>query len=252
MPNVAKQIYTYKHLKEYFDQYDHFYVGSNNCPLLTIEFKDYKKILKKAKNKKLTFLVPPLPQNLFGDLNSFLEIAEESKAKKLEIVFNDWGTYNYLKSSNFKLITGPWFASQKKDPLYSFLGDHDKTCKMSNYNNPLFRQFFQEHGIDTIELENVKQGIFIDDIKHLKINCYYPWVTFSITRHCPFAAYSSNAKHRDIINKCNKECQKLKQLEYQNNTYKSVYKGNAQLYFNNELAVEQFNLVIDNSIIAQE
>ena len=122
--------------------------------------------------KRLTLITPLLPDDYFNYLNKIIKIIKINRAENIfELVFNDWGVFDYLKNKNIKLIAGIFIANQKKDPYYAhFKTKFDKICTYNVINNPSFADWLLKNKIDTIELENIGQSLALDNLTNLKIN----------------------------------------------------------------------------------
>ncbi|MBD3359217.1 MAG: hypothetical protein GF365_00705 [Candidatus Buchananbacteria bacterium] len=256
--NQAIQILTPQQFDTYLPKYDNFYIGSNTCPFLLPQPEIFQSYLKKSqKNKKrLTLLTPLLPNNYFEYLDKIIKIIKNNQAENIfELVFNDWGGWDYLKNKNIKLIAGIFIANQKKDPYYAhFKTKFDKICTYNVINNPLFADWLLKNEIDTIELENLGQGIALDNLKNLKINLYTPYIIFSLSRTCPLALIKQANNYLKIIKNCPNYClnPQNQPLQFTNKYYTSFYKGNFQTYKSTrQIEKNRFNKIINNSLLLE-
>lgn len=261
MPQKTKQaiqILNPQQFDTYLPKYDNLYIGSNTCPFLLPQPEVFQLYLKKSqKNKKrLTLLTPLLPDNYFSYLAKIIKIIKANQAENiLELVFNDWGVWDYLKNKNIKLIAGIFIANQKKDPYYAhFKTKFDKICTYNVINNPYYADWLIKNGINTIELENIDQGLAMDNLNKLKINLYTPYIIFSLTRTCPLALAKNNINYLKIIKNCPNYClqPENKPLTLKNKYYTSFYKGNFQAYKStSQIATSHFNKIINNSLLLE-
>ncbi len=257
-PKKALQIFNSTQFDQYFNQFDNFYIGSATCHFLLPSLKDFGYLLDKTQkeNKMLSLLTPIMPQDAFPHLEKLIKLVEEKQALNFfELIFNDWGVFQDFKDvADLKLICGSFIINQKKDPYYLSLKDqYDATSTMSVANNPDYAEFLLSQGIDTIELENICQGISLKNLEKLKINLHTPYISFSLTRHCPQALIEQGKNFQQIITQCDKYCQnEPKQIwQLKNEHYQSFYRGNWQVYKSQAPLPNNINKIIYNQLLIE-
>ena len=168
-----------------------------------------------------------------------------------EVVFNDWGVLNLLrrefpllnpvqgrlmnKSLRDPRVTGVYAASDAPAPALVSL-------KRSNLDCASYTGFLSELGVDSVELDNLPQGVDLSFAENgVKANAYIPFGFISTSRICMAAGI-----HYDKIDKfqpgapCHHECQThLLEYAYTNTPFSNrdqmfYLKGNSYFYVHTE------------------
>lgn len=232
---------------------DRIYIG-NDCCQNKINVKNIKELISFYSNKtKITLLLPFFTDTCFYKLEEILcFIKENIKSKYFEIVFNDWGTFYYLRKyyPKISLVMGRLLTKQKKDPriniILNNLQEKFKIIKSKNNENKIIFtkkvpaslndifsrssietnklfDFLYKNNVSRIEIDNIKTDIKLERNKNIKVSLYYPYVLLTLTRYC-------GALYNKKDNVCNKNC-KNTILNLNDNFY---IKANA-LYYKNEI-----------------
>lgn len=243
---------------------DRVYIG-NDCCENKINVKNIKELISFYNNKeKITLLLPFFTDTCFYKLEEILcFIKENVKLKDFEIVFNDWGTFYYLRKyyPKISLVMGRLLTKQKKDPRiniilnnlqekFKIIKSKDKenkivfTKKIPASLNDIFSRssietdklfdFLHKNNVSRIEIDNIKTDIKIEKNEKIKVSLYYPCVLLTLTRYCG-AFYNK----KDTV--CNKNC-KNTIINLNDNFY---IKANA-LYYKNETLPKQSILKSNN------
>jgi len=118
--------------------------------------------------------------------------------------------------------------------------------------NNYFIKFLKEQDIKRIELDNLLQGIRLDNIKDMDVSLYLPYGYITTSRYC-FSNFNNRKKGRAIgIYPCEKECQRC-YFVLRNNTMTVplFLKGNT-IFFENKIWQLLDNKGIVNRIIYQQ
>ena len=243
---------------------DRVYIG-NDCCQNKINVKNIKELISFYNNKtKITLLLPFFTDTYFYKLEEILCYIEENvKSKHFEIVFNDWGTFYYLRKyyPKISLVMGRLLTKQKKDPRINIILNNlqekfkiittknkDKkivfTKKVPASLNDIFSRssietdklfdFLHKNNVSRIEIDNIKTDIKLEKNKNIKVSLYYPYVLLTLTRYC-------GALYNKKDNVCNKNC-KNTILNLNDNFY---IKSNA-LFYKNETLPKQSILKLNN------
>ena len=226
--------------------FSRIYFGAEFCERLIPRTEDLKMVIDfcEKNDMGLTLLTPFVTDMGMEKLKKLFRLLEKLDVKGLEIVFNDWGVFRFIKRKyRFNLSIGRLLTKQKKDPSFiedvidkNFLNlDEDtriiiKECSIDA--SPLLTSFILKNGISRIELDNVYQGIEVEF--NIKKSLYYPFVPVTTTRFCKATSYALKQSYIRGKNPCNKEC--LGSVySYTINNVRLFLKGNTQFYCNNML-----------------
>jgi hypothetical protein len=243
-------------------QFDRLYIGNDYCEE-NFKVNNIKKIICAYKNKKITLLLPFLTDLGIKKLYDILTFLNKFNLKDFEIVFNDWGTFFFLKKyyPKTKLILGRLLTKQRKDPRIEVIlknkQDSFKILKNCVNNNvvrtkltppsllDLFSRnvieseeitnFLLENNILRIEIDNLAWDMFSNLSKKIKVSMYYPYVLLNVTRYCG----AINGKYEKI---CNKDCLNTPKYISEN----IFMKGNS-LYYKN-IIIPNKNVLKSNNI----
>ena len=241
---------------------DRVYIGNDYCQN-KINIKNIKELISFYNNKvKITLLLPFFTDTYFYKLEEILcFIKGNVKLKHFEIVFNDWGTFYYLRKyyPKFSLVMGRLLTKQKKDPriniILNNLQDKFKILKSKNNENKIIFtkkvpgslndifsrssietnklfDFLHKNNVSRIEIDNIETNIKLEKNKNIKVSLYYPYVLLTLTRYCG-AFYNEKNKV------CNRNC---KHINLNDNFY---IKANA-LYYKNENLPKKYLLKSNN------
>ena len=183
-------------------------------------------------------------------LERILNLLKSYKLKNFEIVFNDWGTFYYLRKyyPNVKLILGRLLTKQRKDPRINIIlqnkQDRFKVFKSFSESKIVYTKkspktllklfsgnyietneildFLIKNNTSRIEVDNLVWDMIFNLPKNIKVSMYYPYILLNVTRYCG----AINGKYEKI---CNKDC-----LRKSKNISENIFlKGNSLYYRNN-------------------
>ena len=100
---------------------ERIYIGNDYCQLNLNEKEIINLIVYYKDKKQITLLLPFLTNLGLEKLSNILKQSCVVDNDAFEIVFNDWGTFFYLRKNypKVKLVLGRLLTNQKKDPRIS-------------------------------------------------------------------------------------------------------------------------------------
>ena len=137
--------------------------------------------------------------------------------KKIEIIVNDWGVLNYIKSNTSMIVPvlGRLLNKRIKDPRRRWTW-HDKNDESlrSNClsNNDYFRKFVNEYGVERFEFEVYENK---EDVKSLILkgnmnSLHFPFYQMMTSLYCPlFYEYNNFVQNRLMIHNCPHICKEI-------------------------------------------
>ncbi len=227
-------------LEKDFSEYDRLYIWDQYCEHNMFYFFDDKVFLENIidLNKKITITTPVISEKwlikFFSFLNDFI-----NNITDLEIVINDLWVFHKLRKKypQIKLVWWNFLSWQNKDPYLKVFNENvehkNLTIDSSYYENLLNKE-----KIENIELYNVFQWINVNH--NFNINLYYPFIVYSINRHCPNAIIKEKLDYVKIVEDCS-WCKDLAkndlnmQLKIGNELVTQYYRWNKQFYKNDNL-----------------
>jgi len=206
---------------------DRLYFGNEFCENLIPDLSALREwyVFAKKKKKDFTFVTPFVTNaglDRLGTLFTFL-----NQEHDVEIVFNDWGVFHFLKNnfSNLTPIIGRLLTKQRRDPRISkiLLGEqktfvtNTKKQKMiifpkkvpptlfehhqaSVINVPIFQKFLLSQEIKRVEIDNLIWNMNIEITPEIGVSIYFPYGYIATGRMCWKVSLSYSP--------CKKVCQK--------------------------------------------
>lgn len=225
-----------------FSKYGRIYIGADSCPNLlptVIELEGYLSFAKKN-NLKVTLLTSFCFDLHIDNFEELLPLLNEFKNDlDIEVVINDWGIFQVVRSLGFKLVLGRLLTKQKKGPRVEDIEDTLNESQLKAYKevpSEFYEDFLLEHNFVRIELDNIPLGIEY----HGKIpaSLYYPYIFVSPSSLCLYFGKVSNTKKV-----CSRECLSnvlvLNDDDFKRTQYR---KGNSFFYKNKELPKNKNNI----------
>ncbi len=198
------------------------YYGSEFCPRLLPSLQKVDHVLHKMEKERLdiTFVTPTLYQE---DMKKFEEIinhlhryAEENK-KEIEVVFNNWGTFEILRDRKYITpVIGRLLAKYKRDPRFSYennelFAPYNTELRSGDLSVDLYRNFLTQSGICRAEVDCLPQGVPKDLSREdiIGLHLHFPFYIASTSRMCLLGALNRDfATVLDFKQPCKLECRK--------------------------------------------
>lgn len=244
---------TWQLIGEYFGvvAFTHCAYGNEFCEHLIPSAGQLEAIIAatRQQNVSLTLLTPYVTDAGLESLRPLFELlSEEGDA---EVVFNDWGVLNLLRSefSTLKPIQGRLMNKSLRDPrVTGVYAASDApapaiiSLRRSNLDCSSYTSFLSELGVDSAEVDNLPQGVDLAFAESgIKANAYVPFGFISTSRVCMAAGihYDKQEKFQPGA-PCHHECQThLLEYAYTNTPFsnrdqKFYLKGNSYFYVHTE------------------
>lgn len=222
--------------REYRRQYSRVYCGSEFCERLLPSPSEIENILSYCKKNKIRFsLVTPWCTDA-GTERIKKIIAR--LPKNTEIIFNDWGVFEAIKTCQFRPVIGRLLIYAKRDPrLNSVLSKREKEIvQTSTLNGSLFQDFLIKNGIHRAELDNIPQGYNFKMFEKIKLSLHLPYVYTTTSRKCLFANLKKLKINKKInISSCSRQClEQMITADIPDCSRRIILKGNSQFYLNTD------------------
>jgi len=188
---------------------DRIYFGNEFCDERIPSLDDLRVAISIAKerNKGFGFVTCYVSEykieKYYCLLNALAELLPGS-----EVIINDWGILKICLQNNLTPVLGRLLVRQKRDPRISsfmkLLPDLSKLrlhqTGLSNY----FKDFLKTQCINRIELDNLIQGIDINELQDVNFNysIYIPYGYVTTTRICFFRNKNLSKDKRFSILPC--------------------------------------------------
>ncbi len=239
-------------IKFWNKKYTRVYFGNEFCERLIPSIEALNRVLDFTLEKKIDFslaigLVAEENINYVEELLKALSIVRPHS----EVIMNDWGILKMGQKYKLKIALGRLLTKQQRDPRISVLIQDFPNDLANNYKkgclNKYFIKFLNENHIDRIELDNLLQGLSLDELDNNRISCslYFPYGYIATSRFCLLAS-SNGVENRLFINKdfCDKECKKYNFiLRDQSMPVPLFLNGNAIFFKNRNLKVISNNKI---------
>lgn len=236
--------------------YQRIYFGSEFCQNLIPEPEELKSALDycQKNNKGFTFVTPILSDKGMEKLKPMLSYISK-EAPESEILINDWGLLYWLRKelNHQNCLIGRLLSQQRRDPRNS---DLKKSLSAAAFNffqkamieSSFAEEYFKDHGIRRIELDNLTQGI-IREAPLLKASLHLPFVFLSMTRFCPFQNKQRGARKIPRLGDCAKKCRnQTLRLKNKKIPFEIILKSNAYFFLNTRLPRNLEGLNIDRLV----
>ena len=225
--------------------------GNEFCEHLIPSSEQLNAVLTAAAEREMnvTLLTPYASDAGIESLRPLFELLNERGES--EVVFNDWGVLNLLsrdfqrikpvqgrlmnKSLRDPRVTGVYAASDAPAPALVSL-------RRSNLDCASYTGFLSGLGVDSVELDNLPQGVDLSFAgSGVKASAYVPFGFISTSRICMAAAIHYNKRDKFQPGApCHHECQThLLEYAYTNTPFdnrdqKFYLKGNSYFYIHTE------------------
>lgn len=252
-----------EHLKYCDENFTRLYFGNEFCERLIPTRQELRKVLAFVKEKNLAFsFVTPYVTNAGLRKIEKLLVFLAKNHPPAEIVFNDWGVFHFIKEAglHFTLVLGRLLLKMKRGPRIMNIIDKVPAETRRYYQTPSLTvpeisSFLSRKGIFRVELDNLLQGINLDETNNgIHKSLYLPFAFVSTTRFCLAANSEDPAKKEYVgIFPCNRECQRFTFRLYNPvMTLPLVRKGNTIFFMNDALPEAVGQRQVDRLVIEPE
>lgn len=147
------------------------YIGSESCPMLFPETNLLEALLDRAQRDGLQVSIASAQLRAGDSRMEAAMVLLEQRGVPSEWIVNDWGTLEKLQNhrSCIRPVLGTLLNKRRKDPRMRWTAgfDVDKPLLSENaVNDPAYRRFLRELGIERYEYENTGVPARIPDGSH--------------------------------------------------------------------------------------
>ena len=230
------------------------YFGEEFCEYKFPSLEEIKEAYSLAikNNLRFTLVTGPVTNSKIENIVSSLQYLESQKSF-IEIIFNDWGVFNIIKSfSRLTPVMGRMLVKINRMPRYSIhlpipfsylvtnenLWETQKNVlKDTNLSVEVYRQFLKRQGIKRIECDLVPQGINLNKEWGFYFSFYTPYSYITGGRTCEIAGIYQKYKSQFVTQeKCTQPCKNF-YISFETNGYTLPLKqfGNSIFFENKKL-----------------
>jgi hypothetical protein len=202
-------------IKYFQNDFTRIYFGQEFCERLLPKEADLEKIISFSLDKDvpLTLVTPYVTDKGLLKLEKLIELFAE-KMPKAEIVFNDWGVFQFIEEnfSELKPVLGRLLNKQKRGPRIMNIIDQVPPETREYYTGASLDvsatvEFLKKKGIFRVEFDNLLQGLDMTGLDpEIKRSLYLPYLFISTTRFCLTANCESGDSGVGVM-PCHRECQ---------------------------------------------
>ena len=203
-------------LKYFQKDFTRIYFGQEFCERLLPKKADLGKVISFSLNKHvpLTLVTPYVTDRGLVKLEELIRLFVQ-KMQGSEIVFNDWGVFQFIAENrlNVKPVLGRLLNKQKRGPRIMNIIDQVPPETRDYYRGAsldvsVTAGFLKKKGILRVEFDNLLQGLDMHGLnKEIKRSLYLPYLFISTTRFCLTANCDAGDTGVGVM-PCYKECQK--------------------------------------------
>jgi hypothetical protein len=202
-------------LKYYQKDFTRIYFGQEFCERLLPKTDELEKLISFTldENIPLTFVTPYVTDKGLLKLEKLIRLFAE-KMPKAEIVFNDWGVFQFIEENFPELnpVLGRLLNKQKRGPRIMNIIDQVPSETRDYYTGASLdvkatAGFLKKKGVFRIEFDNLLQGLNMTGLdSEIKRSLYLPYLFISTTRFCLTANCESGDSGVGVM-PCHRECQ---------------------------------------------
>jgi len=203
-------------LKYYQKDFTRIYFGQEFCERLLPVKDDLEKLctFSEQEGVPLTLVTPYVTDKGLLKLEKLIELFAE-KMPKAEIVFNDWGVFQFIEENfpELKPVLGRLLNKQKRGPRITNIIEQVPKETREYYMGASLdvsatAGFLKKKKIFRAEFDNLLQGLDMSGLdKKIKRSLYLPYLFISTTRFC-LTANCDVGNTRVGVMPCHHECQK--------------------------------------------
>jgi len=248
-------------LKYFQNDFTRIYFGQEFCERLLPSKDDLEKvcIFSEKQGVPLTLVTPYVTDKGLLKLEKLIVFFSE-KMPKAEIVFNDWGVFQFIEEnfSEIKPVLGRLLNKQKRGPRIINIIDQVPKETRDYYMGASLdvsatAGFLKKKGVFRVEFDNLLQGLDMSRLdSEIKRTLYMPYLFISTTRFC----LTANCIEGDTgvgVMPCHHECQKYT-FNLNNPVMKQplIRKGNTIFAINEDIPEAVSNGEVDRIVIQPE
>lgn len=202
-------------LKYYQKDITRIYFGQEFCERLLPSKDELEKLcaFSEKEGVPLTLVTPYVTDKGLLKLEKLIELFA-LKMPKAEIVFNDWGVFQFIEESfsELKPVLGRLLNKQKRGPRITNIIDQVPKETREYYTGASLdvsttAGFLKKKGIMRVEFDNLLQGLNMTGLDpEIKRSLYLPYLFISTTRFCLTANCESGDSGVGVM-PCYRECQ---------------------------------------------
>jgi hypothetical protein len=203
-------------IKYFQNDFTRIYFGQEFCERLLPQKTDLENIIafSSDNNVPLTLVTPYVTDKGLLKLEKLIAFFAQ-KMPKAEIVFNDWGVFQFIQENfpELKPVLGRLLNKQKRGPRITNIIDQVPKETREYYTGASLdvsatAGFLKKKNIFRVEFDNLLQGLDMSGLdKEIKRSLYLPYLFISTTRFC----LTANCDVGDTgvgVMPCHHECQK--------------------------------------------
>jgi len=203
-------------LKYFQEDFTRIYFGQEFCERLLPKTDELEKLISFTLKQgvPLTLVTPYVTDSGLLKLEKLIRLFAE-KMPKAEIVFNDWGVFQFIEENfpELKPVLGRLLNKQKRGPRIMNIIDQVPKETRKYYTGASLdvsatAGFLKKKGIMRVEFDNLLQGLDMSGLdKEIKRSLYLPYLFISTTRFCLTANCDKEDKGVGVMS-CQMECEK--------------------------------------------
>ena len=248
-------------LKYFQEDFNRIYFGQEFCERLLPERNELEKVcaFSEKEGAPLTLVTPYVTDKGLLKLEMLIEYFAE-KMPKAEVVFNDWGVFQFIEEKHLdvNLVLGRLLNKQKRGPRIANIIDQVPKETRDYYKGAsldvsVTAGFLKKKNIFRVEFDNLLQGLDMSGLdKEIKRSLYLPYLFISTTRFC----LTANCDVGDTgvgVMPCHHECQKYT-FNLNNPVMKTplIRKGNTVFVVNEDIPDVVSKGEVDRIVIQPE
>lgn len=238
---------------------DRIYFGNEFCERLLWTSGHVIKMagLCAEENMKLSLVTPYCSDHALDHISTVLRECADLEIID-EIIVNDWGMLYRLKEQfpKYRRVLGRVLDKMKRDPRLSrkdfhshFSADGLRMLQSPTASSAEFRAFMTEQGVEHFEIDNVSQGLYLEDVTDKHISVYLPYGFVTNSKICQFAGIHNEPSEKfQVGTPCRKECQSLMQFMHKHlsafpsdnddmlDQVRVIRKGNTVFFINKDIS----------------
>jgi hypothetical protein len=203
-------------LKYYQKDFTRIYFGQEFCERLLPAKDDLEKVcaFSEKEGVPLTLVTPYVTDKGLLKLEKLIRLFAE-KALGSEVVFNDWGVFQFIEENfpELKPVLGRLLNKQKRGPRITNIIEQVPKETRAYYKGASLdvsatAGFLKKKGVFRVEFDNLLQGLDMTGLdKDIKRTLYMPYLFVSTTRFCLTANCDVGDTGVGVMS-CHHECQK--------------------------------------------